>query len=274
MEAPYAPGRIYLLEVSTLQADPNQPRKYLDPDTLAELTASIRRHGVLEPILFRVDEQGAPVVVAGERRVTAAKAADLLTIPGLFIAGDHREISLVENLLRENLTPIEEAEAMALLMAERSYSQNQLSEMIGKSQPTIALIVSLNRLPAGVKNECRANPAIPRTTLAEIARRKTEKAMRTAFRKELARRRAQEEGPAMVKPARKTAEAVLIQQLEAMDGRLTDLSLAAWKEGDRRDLAIVLRDLRDTAEHLLGIIGPAEAETQQEPEDPNLPGLA
>ena len=76
----YTKGKIYKLTVSALQPDPGQARKFMDPASLAEMTASIVKHGVLQPILFRVDEKGALFIVAGERRVAAAKAAGLFTL--------------------------------------------------------------------------------------------------------------------------------------------------------------------------------------------------
>ncbi|GLI36463.1 ParB/RepB/Spo0J family partition protein [Desulforhabdus amnigena] len=109
----YQKGRLYTLDLSQLQPDPNQPRKSLDPAALEELAASIAQHGVLEPILFRLDENGGLIIVAGERRVQAARQANLTTIPGILVDGNHAEIALVENLLRQDLTAIEEAEALS-----------------------------------------------------------------------------------------------------------------------------------------------------------------
>jgi ParB family chromosome partitioning protein len=115
-DSAYQKGRIYTLELAHLQTDPNQPRKSLDPQALGELAASINEHGVLQPILFRVDLQAeALCIVAGERRCAAAQQVGLTTIPGIFVDGNTAEISLVENLLRHDLTAIEEAEALQRL---------------------------------------------------------------------------------------------------------------------------------------------------------------
>jgi ParB family transcriptional regulator, chromosome partitioning protein len=88
-------NQLYNINLSDLQPDPNQPRKYLDPTALDELTASVVQHGVIEPIVFR-QENGLLYVVAGERRVAAARKAGLATIPAIFIdSQNHAEISLV-----------------------------------------------------------------------------------------------------------------------------------------------------------------------------------
>ncbi|MCX5841726.1 MAG: ParB/RepB/Spo0J family partition protein, partial [Deltaproteobacteria bacterium] len=133
----YEKGKLYDLELSKLQTNPNQPRKYMDPTALEELTASIAKHGILEPILFR-QEKEILYTVAGERRVEAAKKAGLAVIPAILVEGNHAEISLVENLLRQDLTAVEEAEALKALMDEEKYTQEQLSSIIGKAQNTLS----------------------------------------------------------------------------------------------------------------------------------------
>jgi ParB family chromosome partitioning protein len=92
----YEKGKLYQLELAHLQADPNQPRKFMDPQALEDLTESVRQHGILSPILFRQDlALEAHLVVAGERRCEAARNAGLATIPAIFVEGNHAEIALV-----------------------------------------------------------------------------------------------------------------------------------------------------------------------------------
>ena len=88
-ELNYEKGQLYQIALSDLQADPNQPRKILDPLALDELTTSIAKMGVVQPIVFRRDDANNLVIVAGERRVTAARAAGITTIPALFIEGNY-----------------------------------------------------------------------------------------------------------------------------------------------------------------------------------------
>ena len=177
----YVRNRLYFVPLSDLQPDPNQPRKYLDATALEELTASIVQHGVLEPILFR-QESGLLYVVAGERRVAAARKAGLASIPAVFIdSQNYGEISLVENLLRQDLTPVEEAEAIDRLQKDHAYKQEDLARMFGKTQPFISMTLSINRLPQTIRNECRKDPSIPKRVLIEIAAKKREESMLKAY---------------------------------------------------------------------------------------------
>ena len=106
----YEKARLYQIPLYELQTDPLQPRKSIDAQALAELTASISKMGVVQPIVFKQDDQGNKVVVAGKRRATAARNVGLSTIPAIFIDGNYSETAMVENLLRQDLTPGEEAE--------------------------------------------------------------------------------------------------------------------------------------------------------------------
>ncbi len=164
--ATYAPNQLHAVPLAELQPDPTQPRKYLDPLALEELTASVGQVRIIEPIVCRQDPQtGLVYVVAGERRCAAARKAGLASVPAVFIEGDnYAEIALVENLLRQDLNPIEEAEALKRLMDEHAYQQDELARIIGKSPATISLSLSLNKLPKEIRDECRKDPTVPRTS--------------------------------------------------------------------------------------------------------------
>lgn len=176
--------KTYDVPLGSLSPNPNQPRTHFDDGAMAELVTSVKRHGVLQPVIFRRDEQGGLILISGERRFRASQKAGKETIPGVFIDdGDAVEIALVENLLRENLTPIEEAEALQRLKDEKSYKLEQISAVIGKAVSTISEILSLTRLPDKVKDECRKSPQYSRRALVEIAKGKDEKEMRKLFKK-------------------------------------------------------------------------------------------
>jgi ParB family chromosome partitioning protein len=268
--ADYTKGRIYKLDLAALQPDPAQARKYIDPGSLSELTSSIGKYGVLQPILFRQDEAGALIIVAGERRVAACKAAGLTTIPGIFVTGNHREISLVENLLRENLTPVEEAEALDAIMKEQGYNQSQLSEMIGKSQPIISQTLSINKIPEDLRYQIRSNPNIPKTFLIDVAKLKTEQAMRTKFTKYI------DKGQkaairAQTRPVRVSKAVALTNRMDSLHGELVNLAWQDWTDVEKEDLVNRLQDLRRRADDLLQQMdAPID---EREPEN-DLPGLA
>lgn len=178
----YEKGKLYQIPCGDLQSDPDQPRKFFDEASLRDLATSIKDHGVLQPVLFRQDNAGKLFIVAGERRLKAAIMAGLKTIPALLVEGQHAEIALVENVLRHDLTQIELAEALDR-MKEHGYNQDQLANIIQKAKSTLSEILSINRLPLEIRDECRKNSRISRQVLIDIAKKKTPKGMLTAYEK-------------------------------------------------------------------------------------------
>lgn len=171
----YTEGNLYRIPLSSISPDPNQPRKNFDKNKLAELAESIKSKGVLQPILIRKnDDRGIGsefLIVAGERRFRASRLAGFETVPTIYTTGDPEEIALIENLQRDDLKPVEEAEAFARVMKSHGYSQGQLSSVVGKARTTINEILTLNKLPEEIKIDCRTSD-IPKNVLFEIAKRK------------------------------------------------------------------------------------------------------
>jgi ParB family chromosome partitioning protein len=131
----------------------DQPRKYFDKEALEELSESIKENGLLQPILVREYGEGRYQIIAGERRFRASKLAGLDEIPSIILDRDDRkvaEISLIENIQRENLNPIEEALAFRALAEEYGLTQEELSEKVGKSRSAIANSTRLLDLPTDV----------------------------------------------------------------------------------------------------------------------------
>ncbi len=129
------------LPLADVYPNPDQPRKVFEEGALADLTNSIKEHGVISPIVVNRNPDGTYMIIAGERRYRAAKNAGLETIPAVVKDLDEREIqevSLIENLQREDLNPIEAAYGMKKLMEEYNLTQEVLAERLGKSRPAIA----------------------------------------------------------------------------------------------------------------------------------------
>ena len=150
-----APDNGGAVEVSLYDIDtnPDQPRKQFDPKKLKELAASLKRHGVVQPLLVRRNGLRY-TIVAGERRYRAARMAGLKTVPVVLTDADAdtlMELSLVENIQREDLNPIEEAAAIRLLMQQHDLTQEEVSERIGKSRPAIANALRLLSLTKPVQ---------------------------------------------------------------------------------------------------------------------------
>lgn len=128
------------IAISLIDPNKNQPRKKFDEEALNELASSIKVHGVLQPILV-VERDGRFLIVAGERRWRASKLAGLKEIPCLvadFTNNEIKEISIIENLQRKDLTPIEEAKAIKELIDEFGWTQDVVAERLGKSRPVIS----------------------------------------------------------------------------------------------------------------------------------------
>ena len=146
-------SRLCTLRVAMIEPKTDQPRKTCDEEALAGLASSISAHGLLQPILVRPLPNDRYQIVAGERRWRASKMAGLTEIPALVIEQDDAEaaeISLIENIQRQDLNPLEEAMAYRALMDNFDLTQEQLSERVGKSRPAIANALRLLDLPEEV----------------------------------------------------------------------------------------------------------------------------
>ncbi|MDR1905970.1 MAG: ParB/RepB/Spo0J family partition protein [Clostridiales bacterium] len=152
-------GNISEIDISFIDPNPNQPRKYFDDTALRELAASIKTYGILQPLIL-VKFDGRYIIVAGERRFRAAKIAGLKQVPAIIrelTPQDIKEIAIIENLQREDLNPIEAAEAIKELMTTFKMTQDELSQKIGKSRPSVTNLLRLLSLSAPVVDLVRGN---------------------------------------------------------------------------------------------------------------------
>ncbi len=148
--------RVLEVDLDAVRPNPNQPRKEFDSATLEELAQSIRREGVLQPILVEEIGPNRYSIVAGERRYRASKMAGLKTIPVLVkdvTQMQRLEISLIENIQRESLNPIEEAQAYAYLIQEAGITQEELARRLGKNRSTISNSIRLLQLSPVMQEE-------------------------------------------------------------------------------------------------------------------------
>lgn len=160
-----------VVSLCDVRPNPDQPRKHFDEGKLAELAESIKAHGVLQPILVRRVASGFELL-AGERRFRAAQLAEIEQLPALVKdVGDPLEVALIENLQREDLSPLEEAEALAALIERHGYSHREVAEILGKSRPYVSNTLALTRLPDAVKGDLRRDgAAVSRELLMGVAR--------------------------------------------------------------------------------------------------------
>jgi ParB family chromosome partitioning protein len=155
--------------IDAVRANPAQPRRHFDATALEELAASIERRGVLQPVIVKRQGDGY-LIMAGERRYRAAKLAGLRVIPAVVRDDDPLEIAIIENLQREDLSPLEEAEGLGALIERHGYTHEALAELIGKSRPHVSNTLALLRLPDAIKSEVLGRPDVSREILISVAR--------------------------------------------------------------------------------------------------------
>jgi len=149
--------KVVSVAISKVVPDPGQPRKTFNEESLRELAESIKEHGIIQPLIVKRDGVRY-IIIAGERRYRAAEMANLKEIPVIvrdFSAQKAREISLIENLQREDLNPIEEAQAIKELMDSYNLTQEEIAGKLGKARPSIANAVRLLNLPDSLQEAVR-----------------------------------------------------------------------------------------------------------------------
>jgi len=145
--------RIHYLPLNLIRKNPHQPRKSFDDRALYELSESIKQYGVIQPITVRSAQGGTYELIAGERRLRASHMAGINRIPAVITNMDDKDsavIAVIENLQREDLNFVEEAESFIKLMSEFDFTQEALAKSIGKSQSTIANKIRILKLPRNI----------------------------------------------------------------------------------------------------------------------------
>ena len=166
------------IPVSDIRPNPHQPRQHFDPETLGELAESIRERGLLQPVIVRRDEANGYTLVAGERRLRAAEMAGIGLVPAILSDHDLMEVALEENIQRQDLNALEEAEALAVLASERNHTHADLAKLIHKSRPYVSNTLTLTRLPDEIKREYLSEGAqVPREIMISVARQENPEQM-------------------------------------------------------------------------------------------------
>ncbi len=142
------------IDLELIEVNEDQPRKYFDEEKIKELADSINSHGLVQPIIVNKSQSGKYKIIAGERRFRACKIAGLRQVPVIIkdlTEKEILEIALIENIQRQELTAIEEAEGFQKLIKEYGYSQGELAVVVGKSRSHVANLLRLNQLPESIK---------------------------------------------------------------------------------------------------------------------------
>jgi ParB family chromosome partitioning protein len=162
-------------------------------------------------------------------------------LEGCNIEGNYAEVALVENLLRQDLTPVEEAEAMQTLMTRQQYTQDQLGATIGKAQNTLSEILSINRLPQEVRDDCRGNRTISRSALIAIAKKKQARAMVSGYTAVKAKL---EKGKTTRKNKQTETAQTAIDAIAKFQQKITALDTANWTDAGKADFQKALENFK------------------------------
>jgi ParB-like partition proteins len=178
----YRKGKIHDISLDLLHRDVDQPRKHFDQGEHEALKKSIADKGLLYPVLFRVDENDKLILVSGERRLKACTDLGKETIPAMRVESDrYDEIALIDNIQRVELSPIDESEALFNLQTKYGHTQEQLGNLVGKAQNTVADILGLMKLSDEIRQDARHRKELSRSALLKVARIKSAKAQRKAY---------------------------------------------------------------------------------------------
>lgn len=250
------------LPVEAVHPNPRQPRRRFEPEATSGLAASIRHQGVLQPVVVRPRPDGGYELIAGERRWRAAREAGVPTIPAVVRDADDRDtllIGLVENVARENLSPVEEARAYASLIDEFELSLGDVAERVGRSKPSVSNRVRLLELPEDVlwmlargdltEGHARAVLALP----DDDARRRLAKRIAHEGLTVRAAEKCAQEGGARRRRTSQTVDPALAERARLASRQLTGLPTRIT--GDRLELQFGdetgLAELVETLEALL-----------------------
>ena len=212
-----------MIPMEDLQPNAEQPRK--DQGDLRGLAESVREKGVLEPLLVRhLLESGKYMIIAGERRYHAARAAGLREVPCIEKDADDTEtleLALVENLQRKDLTPFEEADGVAALAERLGLTHDEIAMRIGKSRPTITELFTLRTIPDEIKALCIERGVLSKSQLLQVARQPSQAKMRAVIRGFALGMLSREQARAERQPARKPRNAVFRYVPPAKEFKLT-----------------------------------------------------
>lgn len=266
----YQVGQVYSFSPDELKPNPDQPRKHFDEDALTGLKDSIEIYGLLQPVLFKLNENGEKILVAGERRLRAIKMLDTNVIQARLVDGDTQEIALVENVVREDLNIIEKAECLQVLKDTLGYDTIKLGKVIGKKHNTVSEILGLNRLADEIKAKCRETNIYALRQLKKISHLE-HKDQKARFNVLEAQMKKAENAPDDQKKADRLKKVASFQN-KIVKLKTTFNKIKKWDKNDKAVMKEELTGFRQYIEELLAELGekpdvPAENQAEEKKSD-------
>jgi len=238
---------VVLIPIDKLKPNPNQPRKNFDEDELRELADSVAEHGIIQPIIAADAGKGVYLIVAGERRTRAAKLAGLKEIPAIirkYTSQKQIEISLIENIQRTDLNPIEEAAAYKNLMDFSNLSQDEVAQRVGKNRSTVTNSLRLLKLSADIQKSLEQkeiSSGHARALLAVTGKKEREKLFQEIITKGLSVRDAEKRANLLNNPPAEKKTAYRDPELDAMQEKFIGrLGTKVIIEGDYKKGRILI----------------------------------
>jgi len=264
-------GDMVYVELDRIKASPGQPRKNFNDQALMELAESIKTEGVLQPLLVRKDDSSPDnfQLIAGERRFRAAKLAGLKKVPVLVKKADDREAlvqSLIENLQRQDLNPMEEAHAFSDMVHKFKLSQEELAQKTGKDRSTIANSLRLLKLPVEMQEAVALGKLTPGHARAILALDSQAK-MRILFRKilnqglnvrqaeALSKKLAAGEEKKSFRPRTSAENRIYLEELERKLGKALSARVKLVESGRNRGIIKIFYMNLEELEKLIGLLG-------------------
>ena len=260
-------ARVLLLPLDCIKPNPNQPRKHFDNEKIKELAESIIDRTLLQPVIVKPLGKGLFLLVAGERRFRAYQYAGrrsdhpqrFMKIPAIVREDDELELAIIENLQREDLRPLEEAEGLRALIDKFKYTQDELARRIRKSQPAISEALRLNDLPHDIKADCHETPyEYSKSLLLTVVREKNPERMQKLWQlireKGLTVAGARKKAKGGKRQPRRPGVEVFCSKLDKITRQLEILDTSTLDISEKARTGQSLSDLITAAQHVLNRI--------------------
>lgn len=242
---------IKIFPLSYIEPDPNQTRKFFNETAIAELASSIKEKGIINPLLVKEIGDNKYQIIGGERRYRAAKEVGLEQVPVRIVLRDFEIVALIDNMLRADLTPMEEACAYKNLLNEHNIPQKKLAEILGKAESTISEYISIATLPAEIITEVLVDDSWTKKGLLNIAKCKTPTTQKSLFEKSKQRIKNKQSLASLTKKQRSNKTGTIIKLINTASNKLDSIVKDKMSDVEQKALQEAIEKLSSKLSNLL-----------------------